>query len=188
MTASLLDQPGGITMDESIKERARAVKLLILDVDGVLTDGQLYFTADGEAHKVFNVRDGHGIRLLLHYGFKVAAVSGRSSPATACRLADLGVEKAYLGFRDKQAAVAELIAEYGVAMRQVACMGDDLPDLAVMTQVGFACAAADAHPEVVQHAHWVASAGGGRGAVRELSEVLLKEQGHWGKVLEYCLS
>lgn len=172
----------------TLTERINAVRLLILDVDGVMTDGKLYFTAEGQTCKAFDVKDGHGIRLLLHYGIDVAVISGRESAAVRMRLEDLGIQKAYLGRRDKLAALEELLASCNVSAAQTAYLGDDLPDLAVMTQVNLACATADANPEIKKRAHCVLNTNGGHGAVRELSEKILTVQGHWETVLSYYSS
>ena len=175
-------------MDKLRQERMATIRLLVLDVDGVLTDGRLYFGPDGQEWKAFDVKDGHGIRLLLHYGVDVAVISGRKSSAVKDRLQDLGIKKHYLGFQNKVVALEKLLDETKVAAEHVACMGDDLPDLSLMQRVGFACAPADAHPEVLHRADWVSSAAGGCGAVRELAEMLLKQRAQWRQVMEYCLS
>jgi 3-deoxy-D-manno-octulosonate 8-phosphate phosphatase (KDO 8-P phosphatase) len=146
--------------------RAARVRLVVLDVDGVLTDGRLYFGPDGEALKVFDVRDGHGVRLLREAGLGVALLSGRASPIVARRASELDIAPVVQGERDKLAGLNRLLAA-------CAYMGDDWPDLPVMAQVGFAAAVADAAPEVRRAAHWIAQADGGRGAVRALAEFLL---------------
>ncbi len=150
------------------------IELLILDVDGVLTDGRLYFAARGEALKVFHVRDGHGIKLLLAAGVAVAAVSGRRSAATAFRMRELGVRHVVQGCADKVAAMQRLAARLGTDPLHCACLCDDTPDLALMSAVGVAGAVADAHPLVKSAAHWIARAGGGTGAVREFCDALLR--------------
>jgi 3-deoxy-D-manno-octulosonate 8-phosphate phosphatase (KDO 8-P phosphatase) len=150
------------------------IELLILDVDGVLTDGSLYFGARGEALKVFNVRDGHGIKLLLARGVNVAAVSGRRSAAVGARMRELGVAPLIQGCADKVGALQELCKRLGTGPLESACIVDDTPDLPLMSAVGFAAAVADAHPLVLAAAHWVAKAPGGRGAVRELCDALLR--------------
>jgi 3-deoxy-D-manno-octulosonate 8-phosphate phosphatase (KDO 8-P phosphatase) len=150
------------------------IELLILDVDGVLTDGSLYFGARGEALKVFHVRDGHGIKLLMHAGVHVAAVSGRRSAAVGARMRELGVVSVVQGCRDKVAALQRIAGRLGVPPSNSACIVDDTPDLPLMSAVGFAAAVADAHPLVRSAAHWVARTAGGRGAVRELCDELLR--------------
>jgi 3-deoxy-D-manno-octulosonate 8-phosphate phosphatase (KDO 8-P phosphatase) len=150
------------------------IKLLVLDVDGVLTDGRLYFGGKGEALKVFHVRDGHGIKLLLAAGVQVAAFSGRRSAATAARLRELRVPTVLQGCSDKLAALEKLTRRLEVSPLHCACIVDDTPDLPLMSAVGFAAAVADAHPIVLAAAHWVARAPGGLGAVRELCDALLR--------------
>jgi 3-deoxy-D-manno-octulosonate 8-phosphate phosphatase (KDO 8-P phosphatase) len=150
------------------------IQLIILDVDGVLTDGRLYFTARGESIKVFHVRDGHGIKLLLAAGVAVAAFSGRRSAATAARLRELGVPHVVQGCSDKVAALARLTRRLGLDPLACACLCDDTPDLPLMSAVGVAGAVADAHPVVLAAAHWIARANGGCGAVRELCDAILR--------------
>jgi 3-deoxy-D-manno-octulosonate 8-phosphate phosphatase (KDO 8-P phosphatase) len=154
--------------------RAAGVRLVVLDVDGVLTDGRLYFGPDGEAMKVFDVRDGHGVRLLREAGLSVALLSSRASPIVARRASELDIAPVLQGERDKLAGLNRLLAATGVAANECAYMGDDWPDLPVMAHVGFAAAVADAAPEVRRAAHWIAQAEGGRGAVRALAEYVLR--------------
>jgi len=167
----------------SAAERAAAVRLLVLDVDGVLTDGRLHFGADGEALKVFDVRDGLGIKLLRESGIAVAILSARSSAIVERRARELGIERVVQGASDKGAAFAALAQSLGVVPAHCAYVGDDWPDLAVLVRVGFAATVADAAPEVRRAAHWIATAGGGRGAVRELAEFILRAQGRFDELL-----
>ena len=150
------------------------IRLLILDVDGVLTDGRLYFGPQGEALKVFHVRDGHGIKLLMGAGVHVAAFSGRRSAATAARLRELRVPTVVQGCSDKLRALQALTKRLHLDPLNCACIVDDTPDLPLMSAVGFAAAVADAHPLVRSAAHWVAGVGGGLGAVRELCDSILR--------------
>ncbi|HEX3398570.1 MAG TPA: HAD hydrolase family protein [Steroidobacteraceae bacterium] len=150
------------------------IQLLILDVDGVLTDGRLYFGARGEALKVFHVRDGHGIKLLLSAGVQVAAFSGRRSAAALVRLRELRVPTVVQGCSDKLAALRTLAKRLKIDPLNCACMVDDTPDLPLMAAVGLAAAVADAHPVVLSAAHWIASSPGGSGAVRELCDAVLR--------------
>jgi 3-deoxy-D-manno-octulosonate 8-phosphate phosphatase (KDO 8-P phosphatase) len=150
------------------------IELLVLDVDGVLTDGRLYFSGSGEALKAFHVRDGHGIKLLMGSGVAVAAVSGRRSPAVTARMRELKVRHVVQGCADKVAALYELTRRLGIDPLACACLVDDTPDLPLMAAVGFAAAVADAHPLVLSAAHWISEARGGRGAVRELCDALLR--------------
>ncbi len=150
------------------------IELLILDVDGVLTDGRLYIGARGEALKVFHVRDGHGIKLVMAAGVQVAAFSGRRSAATAVRLRELGVPTVVQGCSDKLLALNKLAKRLKVDPLNCACIVDDTPDLALMSAVGLAAAVADAHPIVLSAAHWISRAPGGFGAVRELCDAMLR--------------
>jgi 3-deoxy-D-manno-octulosonate 8-phosphate phosphatase (KDO 8-P phosphatase) len=160
-------------------EKAQGIRLLLLDVDGVLTDGRLYFDAKGEALKVFHVRDGHGLKMVQRGGIEVALLSGRRSDAAYHRAKELGLNRFYEGLRDKVAIFEELRADLGLAPGEVAMVGDELVDLPVLTRVGLAVAVADAVPEVAAAAHWTTSLPGGKGAVREVCDLLLKAQGKW---------
>ena len=157
------------------------IELLVLDVDGVLTDGRLYFSGSGEALKTFHVRDGHGIKLLMQSGVAVAAVSGRRSPAVTARMRELKVRHVVQGCADKVAALIELTQRLDIAPLACACLVDDTPDLPLMAAVGFAAAVADAHPLVLSAAHWISEAPGGLGAVRELCDAMLRARGASGK-------
>lgn len=153
---------------------ARRLKLLVLDVDGVMTDGSLYFGARGEVLKAFNVRDGHGIKLLQAAGIDVAVISGRRSPAVVKRCRDLGIRHVTQGAADKSAALDGLLRKAGLEnAREVACMGDDTPDIPIFVRCGVAVAVADAHPLALASAGFVTRLAGGRGAVRELCDALL---------------
>ena len=150
------------------------IELLILDVDGVLTDGRLYFSARGESLKVFHVRDGHGIKLLMAAGVAVAAFSGRKSGAVAARMRELRVPHLVQACSDKVAALHRLTERLNIDPLKCACIVDDTPDLPLMSAVGMAGAVADAHPVVLSAAHWIAKANGGQGAVRELCDAVLR--------------
>ena len=150
------------------------IKLLVLDIDGVLTDGRLYFSAKGEALKVFHVRDGHGIKLLMGSGVEVAAFSGRRSAAVTARMRELAVRNVVQGCSDKVSALLTLTERLNIEPLACACIVDDTPDLPLMSAVGFAAAVADAHPLVQSAAHWISTAVGGRGAVRELCDAILR--------------
>ena len=167
-----------------VYQRAQTIRLLILDVDGVLTDGRLYFDAKGEALKVFHVRDGHGIKLAQRAGIEVALLSGRRSDAAYHRARELGINRFHEGLRDKVAVLEEIMAAMGIEASQVAMVGDDLVDLPIMSRAGLAVAVADAVPEVLAAAHWVTINPGGRGAVREVCDLLLKAQGKWGEIVQ----
>jgi len=152
----------------------RHIKLLILDIDGVLTDGRLFFSAKGETLKVFHVHDGHGLKLLMDSGVQVAAFSGRRSAAATARLRELDVRNIVQGCGDKVAALLTLTKRLDIEPLACACIVDDTPDLALMSAVGFAAAVANAHPLVRSAAHWVSAAAGGQGAVRELCDAILR--------------
>jgi 3-deoxy-D-manno-octulosonate 8-phosphate phosphatase (KDO 8-P phosphatase) len=156
---------------------AAQIALLVLDVDGVLTDGRLWYGPDGESQKVFHVRDGHGIKALLAAGVRIAVISGRRSDAVAARMRELGVADVVQGADDKAGALAGLLERVGVDARRVACLVDDAPDLPMMAAVGLPAAVADAQPEVIAAAAHVTRARGGRGAVREFCEFLLAARG-----------
>lgn len=158
------------------RERAAAVRLLAIDVDGVLTDGLLYYTEEGEAFKAFHVRDGLGIRVLRHEGVEVAAISARRSSIVARRLQDLEVSSYFPGQEDKLAILKRLLEDTGVTAERAAFIGDDVLDLPALRHVGLPIAVADAHPSVCQEAAWVTRAKGGHGAVREVADALLTSQ------------
>ncbi len=173
---------------QNLSHRARGIKLLVLDVDGVLTDGQLHIDSNGKESQFFSTRDGHGIKELQQFGVEIAIISGRRSAALGKRMSDLGVERVYQGFIKKADIFAELVKECGLKCGQVACMGDDLPDLPMLQQAGFSCAPADAHEFVKKHVHWVSQCRGGHGAVRELCEYILRASSRMDKVLAQYLS
>jgi 3-deoxy-D-manno-octulosonate 8-phosphate phosphatase (KDO 8-P phosphatase) len=150
-----------------------AIRLLVLDVDGVLTDGRLRYGPEGETIKVFHVRDGYGIRTLAASGVQVAVISGRNSQAVTRRCLDLGIREVQQGIADKAAAFGALIARLGVAARECACIGDDTLDVKMMRQVGLAIAVADAHADAKRAAHRRTRLPGGAGAVREVCDWLL---------------
>lgn len=160
----------------SLLDRARGIRLLVLDVDGVLTDGRLYFNAEGEALKTFHVRDGAGIVQLRNAGIQVAIISGRNSPAVNTRMRELGVTHVYQGIGDKQQALETLLQSLQFTTNQIACIGDDTPDLPMLTMSRLAVAVADAHPKVRTAAHYITQLGGGLGAVREVCDLILQAQ------------
>ncbi len=160
-----------------VTARARAVRLAIFDVDGVLTDGTIYMGPTGEAFKAFNVADGHGIKMLQSAGVAIAIISGRSSEAVTRRAEELAIAHVVQGSKDKVADFERVMGALGLAAQACAFVGDDLPDLAVMRACGFAVAVANAADAVKAHAHYVTAASGGRGAVREFCELVLRAQG-----------
>jgi 3-deoxy-D-manno-octulosonate 8-phosphate phosphatase (KDO 8-P phosphatase) len=153
------------------------IRLLVLDVDGVLTDGRLRYGPYGERDKVFHVRDGHGIKALRAAGIEIAVISGRRSPAVQRRCSELGIAHVLQGIEDKGAAFAKLIGQLGLEAQQCACIGDDVPDLPILQQVGLAIAVADAHESALAVAHRRTRAAGGTGAVREVCDWLLAARG-----------
>jgi len=161
--------------------------LLVLDVDGVLTDGTLWYGPDGEQLKAFHVRDGLGLRLLRHEGIAVAVLSARSSGALERRVRDLRIEHALLGRDDKRSALDALLGQTGVDVDHLACVGDDVLDLPVMRRAGLAIAPRDAHALARAEAAWITAAHGGRGAVREVADGLLEARGRLSAVCESLL-
>jgi 3-deoxy-D-manno-octulosonate 8-phosphate phosphatase (KDO 8-P phosphatase) len=164
-----------------VRARLEPIRLVVLDGDGVLTDGTLIYSADGEDRKCFSVRDGLAIRLLLRAGIQVAVISGRSSQAVVARCSELGVrsELIVVGSQDKPSDLDRMEELLQISDAEVAAMGDDLPDLPLLARAAFAACPTDAAPEVIAACDLVCGAEGGRGAVRELAEVVLKGQGRW---------
>jgi 3-deoxy-D-manno-octulosonate 8-phosphate phosphatase (KDO 8-P phosphatase) len=158
---------------DSVNNRAADIRLLVLDVDGVLTDGRLYFSAQGEELKTFHVRDGAGIVQILKAGIQVAVISGRDSRAVERRMADLGVTWVRQGIHDKLASLRELLDILGLGPQAVACVGDDTPDVPLLEAARLAIAVADAHPAARERAHYVTRLPGGQGAVREVCDLIL---------------
>ncbi|MBZ9557188.1 MULTISPECIES: HAD family hydrolase [unclassified Modicisalibacter] len=171
----------------ALVERARHVRLLALDVDGVMTDGQLYFQADGQETKAFSTQDGQGIKLLRQAGVEVALITGRDSPMVTRRAAALGIEHVFQGSDAKLDLLRRLIQRLGLAMHQVAYCGDDLPDLAPIKRAGLGISVPNAPRYIREHALWVTDRAGGHGAVREICDGLLELQGHWASVLDTYL-
>lgn len=163
--------------------RAQDVRVAFFDVDGVLTDGSLYFSAEGETLKRFHTLDGHGLKLLQQGGITPAVVTGRDSPALRLRLSALGVAHARFGTEDKRPAAEAILAELGLDWHQAAAMGDDWPDLPVMRRAALACAPQGAHAEVRAVAHHVTTALPGAGAARELCDLLLVASGRYSGLL-----
>ncbi|MBK8639074.1 MAG: 3-deoxy-manno-octulosonate-8-phosphatase KdsC [Chromatiaceae bacterium] len=160
-----------------ILERASRIKLAIFDVDGVLTDGSLFIGDDGQEYKAFNSRDGHGMVMLRQTGVTLAIITGRSSEVVRIRMASLGINHLYQGILDKLAAYEELKLNLGLTDEAIAYVGDDVVDLPVLRRAGLAVTVADAHPLVQRHAHWQTRSPGGRGAARDLCELIMEAQG-----------
>ena len=160
-----------------ILEKAKRIRLVIFDVDGVLTDGGLFLGDDGQEYKAFNSRDGHGMKMLQRSGVRIGIITGRTSQVVEHRMRDLGVEHVHQGQLDKLPAFGQLCDELGVTAEECAYVGDDVVDLPIMRRAGLAVAVGDAHPMVARHAHWQTPSDGGRGAAREVCELLMEAQG-----------
>jgi 3-deoxy-D-manno-octulosonate 8-phosphate phosphatase (KDO 8-P phosphatase) len=172
---------------QDIQEKARRIRLVIFDVDGVLTDGSLFLGDDGQEYKAFNSRDGHGIKMLQQSGIEIGIITGRSSEVVRLRMQSLGIKHVYQGQLDKRPAYQELRDKLGLSDAEIAYVGDDVVDLPIMRLVGLAIAVNDAHPFVTQHAHWLTPHAGGRGAARDVCELLMDAQGHLQRVLQSYL-
>jgi len=162
---------------QDLQQKATNIRLVIFDVDGVLTDGSLFLGDDGQEYKAFHSQDGHGMKMLQESGVPIGIITGRTSEVVRLRMASLGVQHVFQGKLDKLPAYCELRDTLGLDDAQIAYVGDDVVDLPVMTRVGLAIAVQDAHPLTRQHAHHVTAAGGGRGAAREVCELLMDAQG-----------
>ena len=165
-------------------EKLKKIRLLLLDVDGVLTAGEIIYNDTGDQLKVFNVKDGLGIRMLKAAGIQVGIITGRTGGALQHRCANLGIDLVFDGIRDKVKTLETIATQTQIEPEEMAFVGDDLPDLAVMKKVGLAIAVADAVELVRQAAHIITTRPGGQGAVREVCETILQAQGHWQSVIE----
>ncbi len=173
------DSNAGGSMRDDIKEKALLIKLLILDVDGVMTDGSIIYSGDGVETKAFNVKDGHGIKLFMAAGHDVAIITARSSEAVIRRAKDLGIKLLYQGAVDKRKAFEQILKARSLAPEETAYIGDDIIDLPVLRLAGLSATVADAVEPVINAVDYVAALSGGRGAVREVVELILKAQGLW---------
>ena len=173
--------------DYDIAKAAAAIELVVFDVDGVFTDGRILIDNNGKESKSFHVRDGHGIRMLLHYGVEVAVLSGRKSKAVEIRMQELEVKHVLQGHIDKRSAFTELVEQNNLDHRQVAYVGDDIVDVQAMQLAGLSFAVADAHDWVKQQASFVTENLGGHGAVREICELILDSKGLLKKALQHNL-
>jgi 3-deoxy-D-manno-octulosonate 8-phosphate phosphatase (KDO 8-P phosphatase) len=165
-------------------ERLTTIQLLLLDVDGVMTDGGIIYDGNGLETKIFNVKDGHGIKMLQRVGIEVGIITGRSSAVVNIRAQELGIELVYQGALRKLESYEDVKRKTGLTDSQIAYMGDDVIDVPVMRRVGFAAAPHDALSEAKNAAHYIASSDGGRGAVREVCDLILKGCGKWDEVTE----
>ena len=171
-----------------VSTKAADIKLVIFDVDGVLTNGGLFFGDSGEEYKMFNSKDGHGMKMLQDSGVHIAIITGRSSNVVTQRMINLGVEHVFQGVADKNIAYQELKAQLGIHDNNIAYMGDDVIDLPVMTKVGLPMAVADAHPVVIENAAWTSQHKGGHGAAREACEMIMQAQGTLAPTIKGYLS
>ena len=174
-------------MQEAQKKTAAEIELVVFDVDGVFTDGRIWIDTSGNESKSFNVRDGHGVKLLLHYGVQVAVLSGRNSRAVEIRMQELGVQDVLQGHINKRTAFNELLANKSLNKNQVAYVGDDIVDVQAMQLAALSFAVADAHPWVKERADITTQQAGGKGAVREVCELILDAKGLLDKALQYNL-
>ncbi len=169
---------------ERLEERIRKIQVVVFDVDGVLTDGSIIYDDEGRELKVFNVKDGHGIKLLKRCGIECAIMTSRRSRVVDRRAEELGIEMVIQGAKDKLAAYREFLDATGYSDEEIAYVGDDLVDLPVMRRVGLAISVCDAVEEAREVAHYVTENRGGRGAAREVAELIIKTKGLWDKVME----
>lgn len=166
-----------------MNDRLGDIRLLLLDVDGVMTDGGIIYDINGVETKVFNVKDGHGIKMLQRYGIEVGIITGRTSPVVAFRAKELGIELVYQGSLKKIESYCDIKQKTGLSDSQIAYMGDDVIDVPVMRRVIFAAAPADGLIDARNAAHYVTSLPGGRGAVREVCDLILKGKGLWDEIV-----
>lgn len=168
------------------EDKARGVRLMGFDIDGVMTDGRLYFSPAGDEMKAFFTRDGLGLKMLARSGVRLAIITGRDSPIVARRAENLGIGLVLQGVEDKHAAMAALLAQEGLSFAEAGYMGDDVVDVALMAACGFAATVPDGHPLARRQADFVATAPAGAGAVREVCELILTAQGNWQAALSAC--
>jgi 3-deoxy-D-manno-octulosonate 8-phosphate phosphatase (KDO 8-P phosphatase) len=160
-----------------VHKKAKEIRMVIFDVDGVLTDGSLFIGDDGQEYKAFCSRDGHGMKMLQKTGVELAIITGRTSRVVEHRISDLGIKHVYQGQLDKLKAYDELTNKLGLKDNQIAYVGDDVVDLPIMCRVGLAIAVQDAHSMVTKHSHWQTPSNGGRGAARDVCEMIMEAQG-----------
>ena len=172
---------------DEVLEWAANIRLVVFDVDGVLTDGSLYLDGDGNEYKAFYARDGYGLKILMQSGVEIGIISGRDSPVVEKRMTELGIPHLYQGCLDKRPVFEALLKQLGLRATQAAYVGDDIMDLPVMRRAHLAVAVADAHPLVTQYAHWRTPNTGGRGAARDVCELVMWAQGILAPRLEMFL-
>ena len=173
---------------ERARQKAARLALMGFDVDGVLTDGMLYFSSQGDEMKAFSSLDGHGLKMLQRAGVDVAIISGRSSRALELRAANLGIDELHMGVEDKGALLTRLARQRGIDLARAGYMGDDVVDLPILRLCGFSATVADGHPEVLSRVDYVASRGGGRGAVREVCDLIIRAQDKWDAAMAEYLA
>lgn len=184
---ALIESPLPFSVPDTVLARAAKINLVLFDVDGVLTDGALFFGDDGQEYKAFNSRDGLGMRLLQNTGVEIGIITGRSSQVVEHRARNLGLTHVFQGCEDKRVAYDELARKLGLAPEAIAFCGDDVVDLPIMLNVGLAIAPLDAHYLAKRHAHWITPSGGGRGAARDLCEMVMAAQGTYRSQFERFL-
>jgi len=172
---------------QDILEKASRIELVIFDVDGVLTDGSLFLSDDGQEYKAFNSKDGFGMRLLQDSGIEIAIITGRESTLVKLRMEELGITQVMQGRREKGPALDELMEKTGLSLDQIAYVGDDVVDLPIMSRVGLSIAVQDARPVVKKHAHWITESPGGRGAGRDVCELILEAHNKWDDIINRYL-
>jgi len=175
-------------LPRDVLARAARIRLVLLDVDGVLTDGRLILGDDGQEYKAFNSKDGHGLKMLQRHGVAAGIITGRTSKVVEHRVRDLGIRHVHQGCAEKLPVYRRLLSELALAPEQCAFVGDDVVDLPIMLDVGLAVAPSDAHPLVQRHAHWTTPSPGGRGCARELCELMLYALGAYERAMQEYLS
>lgn len=173
---------------QDILEKASRIKLVIFDVDGVLTDGSLFLADDGQEYKAFNSKDGFGMRLLQDAGIDIGIITGRESTLVRLRMEELGITQIMQGRREKGPALDEMMEITGLTLDEIAYVGDDVVDLPIMSRVGLSIAVQDARPVVKKHAHWITESVGGRGAGRDVCELILEAHGKWDDIIKRYLA
>lgn len=177
-------KPSTFKLSEKVQKKAKKIKFLILDVDGVLTSGGIILDSKNNELKIFNVRDGHGLVMLHKSGIGIAVITGRHSRAVERRMKELGITEVYQGAREKLRILKEIMEKYGLKKEEIAVMGDDIIDLSILSRAGFSVAPQDAHEEVKKVVDYITEDKAGKGAVRELCDIILKAKGLWDKFID----